>query len=305
VPRVDLATAASLLRAGDLVGIPTETVYGLAADATNAVAVRSVFTTKGRPADHPLIVHVLATSDAQLADPRARALAAALWPGPLTLVLPRDALGVVVSDAVTGGLPTVAVRAPAHPLARQLIAAVGRPLAAPSANRFGRTSPTSADHVLAEFPELPVLDGGPCDVGVESTIVDLTGPHAAILRPGGVPAALIAAIIGPLGAPGATRAPGTLRAHYAPHARVVATHDPDSVAATALAAGTRVAVLRADPDSAAHARRLYAALRDLDAAAELIVAEWAAPGGLGDAVNDRLRRAAAASLTGEEPHGPA
>lgn len=289
MPRVDLAEAVRLLRAGALVGVPTETVYGLAADATNPSAVAAIFAAKGRPANHPLIVHGPDDPDAfGVADARARALADAFWPGPLTLVLPKRPH---VPDAVTGGHPTVAVRSPAHPLARALAAAV--PFAAPSANRFGELSPTTADHVLAAFPELPVLDGGPCDVGVESTIVDLTGP-AALLRPGGVPVEAIEAVIGPVRRGGATAAPGNLAAHYAPRARLVATDDPDGEAARHRALGRRVEILRAR-EPVAYANALYAALRALDARApDVIVAEWAATGGLGDAVNDRLRRAAAA-----------
>jgi L-threonylcarbamoyladenylate synthase len=289
MPRVEFAEAARLLREGALVGVPTETVYGLAADALNPAAVGAIFTTKGRPATHPLIVHTPDDPDIfGVADDRARALAAAFWPGPLTLVLPRRPH---VPDAVTGGHPTVAVRSPAHPLARALAAQV--PFAAPSANRFGQLSPTTADHVAASFPDLPVLDGGRCDVGVESTIVDLTGP-ATLLRPGGISVGALEAILGPVLRGGSTPAPGNLAAHYAPRARLVAAADVDAEAARHRAAGRAVAVLRALPGDA-YAYALYDALRALDArGADVIVAEWAAPGGLGDAVNDRLRRAAAA-----------
>lgn len=289
--RVSLAEAARLLREGALVGVPTETVYGLAANALVRAAIVKIFEAKGRPADHPLILHTLDDPDAHaFADERARALAAAFWPGPLTLVLPKRPH---VPDVLTGGHATVGVRSPAHPLARALLEAAGVPFAAPSANRFGEISPTTADHVLAAFPELPVLDGGRCTVGVESTIVDLTGP-AALLRPGGLPVEAIEAVIGPIARGGSTPAPGTLAAHYAPRARVVPTHDPDGEAARLRAEGRRVEVLRALPGDA-YAWALYDALRAADArGAEVIVAEWAAPGGLGDAVNDRLRRAAAA-----------
>jgi len=289
MPRVDLPEAVRLLRSGALVGVPTETVYGLAAHAVDADAVSAIFAAKDRPASHPLIVHGPDDPDAfGVADDRARALAAAFWPGPLTLVLPKRP---EVPDAVTGGHPTVAVRAPAHPLARALAAAL--PFAAPSANRFGQLSPTTADHVLSSFPDLPVLDGGPCDVGVESTIVDLTGP-ATLLRPGGVPAEAVEAVIGPLVRGGATPAPGNLAAHYAPRATLVATHDPEGEAARHRALGRRVELLRALPGTA-YAHALYAALRALDARVpDVIVVEWAESGGLGDAVNDRLRRAAAA-----------
>ncbi len=291
VPIVSLDTAVTTLRAGGLVGLPTETVYGLAADGLNPVAVAGIYAAKGRPSNHPLILHVLGDPDVHaVADDRARALAAAFWPGPLTLVLPRR---VHVPDAVTGGAATVALRAPAHPLARAVLAALGRPLAAPSANRFGRTSPTTARHVLDEFPDLPVLDGGACEVGVESTIVDLTGPRAAILRPGGIGADAIVEVIGPLDRPGATPAPGTLPAHYAPRTPLRLVHDLAAETARAEATGLRVGQLPAHAPEL-HARTLYARLRALDGTVDLLLAEPAAPGGLGDAINDRLRRAAAA-----------
>jgi L-threonylcarbamoyladenylate synthase len=297
MPIVSLSTAVEVLRAGGLLGLPTETVYGLAADGLDAAAVGAIFAAKGRPANHPLILHVLADPAAHAhADSRALALAEAFWPGPLTLVLPRRAH---VPDAVTGGAPTVALRAPALPLAREVLSALGKPLAAPSANRFGRTSPTTPAHVLAEFPELPVLDGGACEVGVESTIVDLSGPEAAILRPGGIPAEAVAAVLGvPLAqTPRSTPAPGTLAAHYAPSTRLLVTHAPLAERSRAEALGLRVGLLLAG-DPSDHARRLYAALRELDGRCDVIIAEWAAPGGLGDAVNDRLRRASAAFAGG-------
>jgi L-threonylcarbamoyladenylate synthase len=291
MPRIEVAAAIARLRAGEVVGVPTETVYGLAAHALDSDAIARVYAIKGRPPGHPLILHCDGDVDAHaFADDRARALARAFWPGPLTLVLPRRPH---VPDALTGGLDTVGVRAPAHPIALTIARAL--PFAAPSANRFGHTSPTTADHVLADFPDLPVVDGGPCEVGVESTIVDLTGP-AALLRPGGVPRDAIEAIVGPLGT-STTRAPGTLKAHYAPRARVVPSHDPVGDSARLRAEGLRVEVLRAGPD---YARTLYAAMRASDA--DVLVAEWAPPGGLGDAINDRIRRAAAA--TGDDDGDP-
>jgi L-threonylcarbamoyladenylate synthase len=295
MPFLPVDEGARLLREGRLVGVPTETVYGLAANALDADAVAAIFVAKGRPPGHPLILHTLSDPDEHaFADDRARRLAATFWPGPLTLVLPKRAH---VPDALTGGHPTVAVRAPAHPTARALLALAGVPFAAPSANGFGALSPTTAAHVLAAFPDLPVVDGGPCTVGVESTIVDLSGPNAALLRPGGIPTAAIEVIIGPLASASPTPAPGTLSAHYAPRARLVPSATPDAEADRLRAAGLRVEVLHALPaDAYAHA--LYATLRALDAGApDVIVAEWAAPGGLGDAVNDRLRRAAAAGGT--------
>ncbi|MFZ5479875.1 MAG: L-threonylcarbamoyladenylate synthase [Myxococcota bacterium] len=292
MPLLPLDAAIFRLLAGEIVAVPTETVYGLAAHATNPDAIRAVFALKGRPPGHPLILHCDGDVDAHaVADDRARALARAFWPGPLTLVLPRRPH---VPDALTGGRDTVAVRAPAHPVARRIAAAL--PFAAPSANRFGHTSPTTAAHVLADFPDLPVVDGGPCEVGLESTIVDLTGPRAALLRPGGVAREAIEAIVGPLGTSD-TPAPGTLRAHYAPRARVVPSHDPLGDSARLRADGLRVVVLRAGPD---YARTLYAALREADA--DVVVAEWAPSSGLGEAINDRLRRAAAA--TGDDDGDP-
>ncbi len=221
----DLPQAADLLRQGALVAFPTETVYGLGADATNGQAVAAVFAAKGRPRFNPLICHCPDAAAAWhdvVPDTRAERLAARFWPGPLTLVLPRRAGSRV--DPLTGaGLETLAVRVPAHPLALALLRAVGRPLAAPSANPSGRVSPTTAEHVLQGLAGriAAVLDGGPCPVGVESTVLDLTGARPVVLRPGGIPAEEIAAEIGPLATPAAEeaagpRAPGMLRSHYAP-----------------------------------------------------------------------------------------
>ena len=292
----DLDHAAQLLRSGALVAFPTETVYGLGALATDPVAVRQIFATKGRPVDHPVIVHL---PDADHLDrwaltdgTPAALLAAKLWPGPLTLVLRRRP-GVL--DEVTGGLDTVGLRVPSHPVARALLAAVGDGVAAPSANRFGRVSPTTAAHVRGEFgDEVHVLDGGPCTVGVESTIIDLTGDQPALLRPGGVPAEAIEAIVGPL-TDSATRAPGTLPGHYAPHTALVLVDDSEAAEARAdalRALGRSVAILPAGAP-ADHARRLYAELRRLDTlGVDVLVAIRAADSGLGRAINDRLQRAA-------------
>ncbi|MCK6525906.1 threonylcarbamoyl-AMP synthase [Myxococcota bacterium] len=287
----DMQRALALLHAGQLVGLPTETVYGLAADGLNPFALRQIFAAKGRPVDHPLILHL---GDAAWLprfaepDPRADALAEAFWPGPLTLVM-RRLPGV--PDEVTGGRETVALRVPAHPVARALLWAYGRPLAAPSANRFGRVSPTTAAHVREELPGVFVLDGGPSEVGVESTIVDLSGPVPALLRPGAVSAEAIAALIGPLGS-SQTVAPGTLPGHYAPRTALRLSHSPDADAEAARAQGLTVAILRAgEPQD--HARRLYAELRRLDAeGVDLLLAEPSADGALGAAINDRLTRAA-------------
>ncbi len=186
----EIARAVAVLRDGGLVAFPTETVYGLGADASNPAAMARIFAAKGRPADHPLIVHLASADEigawAASVPPLAAAFATACWPGPLTIILRRSER---VPDAVTGGLDTVGLRVPSHPLALELLAAFGDGIAAPSANPFGSVSPTTADHVrtgLGDRVDL-ILDGGPCEVGVESTIVDLSGDEPAILRPGGLP----------------------------------------------------------------------------------------------------------------------
>jgi len=288
-----IARAAAVVRSGGLVAFPTETVYGLGADAGDAAAVGRIFATKGRPADHPLIVHLGSglAIDAWAVDvPRlARVFAERFWPGPLTLVL-RRAAGVL--DAVTGGQGTVGLRVPSHPVALALIAASGRALAAPSANRFGRVSPTTAQHVVDDLGadvDL-VLDGGACAVGVESTIVDLSGDAPAILRPGGLAREALESVAGcavPVRATG-VRASGTLDSHYAPRAalRVVEPAALANALAAARALGTHVEVV------APEAATLYAALRDADRrGAELILVARPDETGMGLAVADRLRRA--------------
>jgi L-threonylcarbamoyladenylate synthase len=218
----NVAHAAQLLRDGELVGFPTETVYGLGADASNADAVRRLFEAKGRPADHPVIVHVAHAAAiatwARAVPAGARALADAFWPGPLTIIVPRAAH---VHDIVTGGQDSVGLRVPSHPVARALLQAFGGGVAAPSANRFGRISPTTAQHVADDLGDAVALtlDGGACDVGIESTIVAFSGERAVLLRPGGIAVERLAAVLGhvPL-APDASapRASGTLASHYAP-----------------------------------------------------------------------------------------
>jgi L-threonylcarbamoyladenylate synthase len=322
--RSDIAHAAAVLRRGGLVAFPTETVYGLGADATSPAAVARVFAVKGRPRAHPLIVHLPAATDldawadAPTAD--ARALAAAFWPGPLTLITRRAAH---VLDDVTGGARTVGLRVPAHPVARALLAAFGGGVAAPSANRFGAVSPTTAAHVRADLGDDVdcILDGGECDVGVESTIIDVSGDRPALLRPGGISREQVEQVLGrTLAAGSAAPAPGTLPSHYAPHARVVAVA-PDEVLAAVAAATAPVAVLApaallarlalppgvtaaAVPDDpAAMAHALYATLRRLDGAgAATIVAALPAEIGLGAAIADRLRRAAGPRQV-EDDHG--
>ena len=318
----DVQRAAAILRDGGLVAFPTETVYGLGAAARNPAAVARLYAVKGRPADHPVIVH-LASAD-ELGDwaadvpPAATALAGAFWPGPLTLVL-RRAAGV--PDALTGGRETIGLRVPDQPLALALLEAFGDGIAAPSANRFGAVSPTTAAHVrdsLGDDVDL-ILDGGPCTVGVESTIVDLTTPgEPLLLRSGGADAERIAAVLGAVPQPdlGPSRAPGMLASHYAPRARVelcpggealaaraaalLAGGEPSVAAILPVAAETalppQVTVLARPADGAAYARDLYALLREADArgvSTLLVVPPDAA--GIGLAVRDRLTRAATPS----------
>ena len=283
--------AANRIKAGELVAFPTETVYGLGADASNPLAVRQIFALKGRPADHPLIVHLADASQLDAwahATPLAHTLAQAFWPGPLTLVLKRRE---TVLDEVTGGLDTIGIRVPRHPMARALLSQSGCGIAAPSANRFGRVSPTRADHVRTEFgDQVFILDGGPCDVGIESTIIDLSGAPA-LLRPGGIPPEAISEITGPLGS-SKTIAPGTLASHYAPKTSLLLCDDADKEAARLRARGLNVAILRAT-DLRSHAQNLYAQLRILDQdSVDILVAERATNQGLGLAINDRLARAA-------------
>jgi L-threonylcarbamoyladenylate synthase len=305
-----------MLRAGGLVVFPTETVYGLGADAENADAVRAMFGAKGRPADHPVIVHLAEAVqiDEFAADvPRAaRQLAAAFWPGPMTLVLRRSGR---VSDLVTGGLPTVGLRVPSHPVAQKLLQAFGGPIAAPSANRFGRVSATRAEHVIEELAGRVdlILDGGPCDLGLESTIIDVSGSSPAILRPGAVTAEQVAAFLRsrvPAPAVNAPRVSGSLPSHYAPRARVEIV-PPDALVPRAqelaaqgqkvallgahgpLSGEPRIIVLEIPPDAAEFGRSLYAILREVDAVGcDVAVAGLPAEGGLGAAIADRLRRAA-------------
>ena len=297
-----VARAVEMLRAGGVVAVPTETVYGLAADVENARAIKRVYAIKGRPTDHPLIVHAhdLEALDGYVAEitPALRGLAVQFWPGPLTAVVAR---GARTPRTVTGGQDTVAVRVPDHPLTHAILAAFGGAVAAPSANRFGRVSPTTAAHVRAELGDEVdlIVDGGPARVGVESTIVDLTGAVPAVLRAGAItPSQLGAALGSPVvtRVGGDVRAPGTLRSHYAPRARVVlvAGEDRDAQARRGAQAGERVAVLALPDDPAAAARELYATLRALDADGyDTIVATLPPDTEANAAVRDRLTRAAA------------
>jgi L-threonylcarbamoyladenylate synthase len=312
--------AVELLRAGRLVAFPTETVYGLGADAANPDALARLYAVKGRPADHPVIVHVDGPGrldDVAVGVPEAaRRLAAACWPGPLTLVVRRNP--AAVSGRATGGRDTVGVRVPDHPLALELLRRFGGGVAAPSANRFGRVSPTRAADVAADLDgdvDL-ILDGGPCRVGVESTIVDCTGEEPAVLRAGGVSLERLTELLGrPPRLGGTTPAPGTLPAHYAPRARVevvgadelagraaalVERHGRIGVLAPAgpalreAARRSGVVVLAAPADAEGYARTLYAALRGADRKGlPVVLAVPPAEEGIGRAVADRLRRAAA------------
>lgn len=310
-----IARAAEGLRAGELVAFPTETVYGLGADAGNSDAVRSIFAAKGRPAEHPLIVHLPdathLTRWAREFPDGARALAAAFWPGPLTLILPRAAKA---SDVVTGAQDSVGLRVPSHPVARDLLAAFGGGIAAPSANRFGRISPTTAQHVADDLGDAVslILDGGACAVGIESTIVAFIGDDPVLLRPGGIAVADLTRVLGRSPrAPDAhaPRASGTLPAHYAPRtpALVVAPRALRAELAQFGGRDERIAVLarivtppadfdgvwlQAPAGTARYAHDLYANLRTLDAAnADVIVIEAPPADDAWLAVRDRLARA--------------
>ncbi len=309
----DIDAAVEVLRAGGLVAFPTETVYGLGADARNPAAVARVFRVKGRPLNHPVIVHLAAASQmdgwARAVPETARLLAERFWPGPLTLVLARhESVGLYV----TGGQETVAVRVPAHPVALELLRKFGGGVAAPSANRFGKVSPTTAAHVQADLGDAAdlILDGGPCAVGIESTIVDLSGARPVLLRPGGVCREDLEKVLGqpvePASASG-VRAPGTLVSHYAPRAEVVLC-GPGEIGRRVKAAlrSRRVAAWGGEVDApgvvrfpqpesaAAWARDLYATLREADRLGiDILFVTLPGEKGLGLAVADRLRKAAA------------
>jgi L-threonylcarbamoyladenylate synthase len=298
----DIAEAAAALKAGGLVILPTETVYGLAADAGNAHAVAKVYEAKGRPAFNPLIAHVAQVADARrvaVFDDRAEQLAAAFWPGPLTLVL-AAADTAAVCDLARAGLDTVAVRAPAHPIAHALLTAFGGPLVAPSANRSGRPSPTMLADAVAETgaAAAAALDGGPCQIGLESTVVALLD-RPRLLRPGAVTRSQIEALIGPLAEAeaDARRSPGRLARHYAPNLPLrLNVEDPraDEVWLGFGRNGGAGFNLSADGDLAEAAANLFAYLRaaDLSLGAAGIAVAPIPDTGLGEAINDRLRRAA-------------
>lgn len=324
VSPADLEAAVRALRAGELVAFPTETVYGLGADARNPNAVRRIFEVKGRPARHPLIVHLASigqlTQWARHVPPEAHRLAEQFWPGPLTLVLPR---GESVDDGVTGGQDTVALRVPSHPVAQRLLTAFAGAIAAPSANRYGRLSPTRAEHVREELGNAVkvVLDGGDCPIGLESTIVGFQDGRARLLRPGRITAGQIRALVEDLriGADQASpRVPGSTAAHYAPSTplAIVPAGEIEARSAALARSGGRVAVLAWRAPLAVHpsitwvnaggraqqyGHDLYAHLRALDkCGCDRILVQDVPDGEPWTAIRDRLRRAAAGAGSADE-----
>jgi L-threonylcarbamoyladenylate synthase len=302
--------AAALLAQGALVSFPTETVYGLGADATNGRAVAGIYEAKGRPSFNPLIAHVLdlpAAGRQGVLSAKASRLAAALWPGPLTVVVPKRA-GCTVSDIATAGLDTVALRVPAHPVARAILAAFARPIAAPSANRSGHVSPTQAAHVLADLDGRidAIVDGGATIVGLESTIVACLGDEVVLLRPGGVTREALEAVLGDAVDEAGPRveqplSPGLLASHYAPRAKLrLEAAEPRAGEAWLGFGEDRLSWpgparnLSAEGDLAEAAANLFGMLRELDAAGTATIAVAPIPlHGLGEAIRDRLARAAA------------
>jgi len=284
--------AAEILRRGGLVAFPTETVYGLGADARNGRAVAAIFAAKGRPRFNPLIVHVRDMDQAEILaqfSKPARALAERFWPGALTLVLPRKA-DAGLSDLVSAGLETIALRMPSQPIAQRLLAAAGIPIAAPSANPSGRVSATTAAHVAEGLNVDLILDGGATQLGLESTIVGFDGEKPVLLRPGAISRQEIEAVVGKLSQPAGKKisSPGQMRSHYAPRARMRLDATDARADEALLAFGPHV------PAGARVTRNLSAMLRDLDASGAASIAAMPIPEqGLGEAINDRLRRAAA------------
>jgi L-threonylcarbamoyladenylate synthase len=305
--REAIARAAALLRAGRLVAFPTETVYGLGGDATNERAVADIFAAKGRPRFNPLIVHVLGLAEAETVtffNAPARRAAARFWPGPLSLVLPRRS-GNGLSRLASAGLDTVAIRVPAHRVAQTLLRETGLPIAAPSANRSGRVSPTEAAHVAEELGDSValILDGGPTPVGLESTVLDLSGETPALLRPGAVTLEQLTELLGPIAAPasGSVKSPGMLASHYAPVLPVRLAASEARPGEALLAFGpdappgfAETLWLSRSGDLAEAAANLFVMLRRLDRPSFTGIAVMPIPEhGLGRAINDRLRRAAA------------
>lgn len=304
----DIDRAVDILRSGGVVGVPTETVYGLGADASNSQAVARIFRIKGRPSNHPLIVHVanaqVARRWAGLWPNEAEALAESFWPGPLTLIVSKAAH---VIDEVTGGLPTVALRCPSHPMMQELLQEFGGGIAAPSANRFGKVSPTTAGHVLDDLGDDVdyVLDGGPCAIGVESTIVDCTKLPVQILRPGGIPASDIRRVLGAVDtAHGPSRAPGMLESHYAPACRIHCVestsraeekimelrHRFESVHTATPSRAPVILDASSDPES--FAASMYSVLRECDRSGiDDVVVILPDDEGIGAAIRDRILKA--------------
>jgi len=309
---LSIEEAARLIREGELVAFPTETVYGLGGDATNERAVAKIFEAKGRPQFNPLISHVPGSAEAKRLvqwNDTADKLASRFWPGPLTLVL-RRAAGSPIALLATAGLDTVAIRAPAHPLAQELIGAAGVPIAAPSANRSGAISPTRAEHVAESLGAkvAMILDGGPCTIGIESTVLDLTSERPTLLRPGGATREAIEAVVGPIAVSealpagdAARKSPGQLQSHYAPArpvrleaAAVAADEGLLAFGPRPLAGARRTLNLSVAGDLGEAAANLFAHLRALDRPDIGRIAVMPVPHtGLGLAINDRLRRAAA------------
>ena len=307
VSREAIVRAAVLLRAGRLVAFPTETVYGLGGDATNELAVADIFAVKGRPRFNPLIVHVPDLAEAEtyaVLNAAAGRAAARFWPGPLTLVLPRRN-GSGSSLLASAGLDTVAIRAPGHPAAQALLCEAGRPIAAPSANRSGRVSPTEAAHVADELGDdvALILDDGPTPLGLESTVLDLSGEAPALIRPGAVTLEQLTELLGPIAAPGsgAAKSPGMLASHYAPSLPIRLDVIDARPGEALLAFGpdappgfAEMLWLSRSGDLAEAAANLFALLRRLDQPSFSGIAVMPIPEhGLGRAINDRLRRAAA------------
>lgn len=306
--RESIKAAALLLQEGHLIGVPTETVYGLAADATNDVAVAKIYETKGRPQFNPLIVHVSSVEEARLYvefTPVAELLAAAFWPGPLTLVLPRRR-DAEVSYLVSAGLDTLAIRCPDHEVMRDLITATGHPLAAPSANPSGRISPTTAAHVYDGFKDMEepvlILDGGSCEVGVESTVVDVTGSLAVVLRPGGLSMEDLGEVCSVVSCDENSdiKSPGMLIKHYSPQHKIRLNAEMVGAGEVLLAFGNNVLggglfTLNLSPSGnlVEAAANLFSMLHQLDAMECDGIAVMSVPEhGLGFAINDRLKRAA-------------
>ncbi|NLE00315.1 MAG: threonylcarbamoyl-AMP synthase [Fibrobacter sp.] len=306
-----LEQAAQIIQSGGLVAFPTETVYGLGADGTNAAAVAKIFEAKNRPSFDPLIVHIAELSwlfeIAETVPHKAQTLIDKFWPGPLTVVLPKKR---IIPDIVTAGLSGVGIRMPANDISRQLIHASGTPIAAPSANKFSQISPTTADHVREQLDDSVnlIIDGGPCSVGVESTIVSFMEPDPLLLRPGGLPMEEIEEIIGPLRIPAPhdceSASPGRSLRHYAPLTRLLLVDNysdiPSGLSVGLLSFGPvknpgrfqKIEVLSEKSDLREAACNLFASMRRLDAAhLDLIVTSFVPDNGIGRAINDRLKRA--------------